>query len=239
MPSSLALLALAAAPAAACEAPPSPAPVAFDAARLRQGRFTYDLAVDGKPAGQFVLTIRRQPDGDWRFTGDAIGFDQHWEAVTTGRFAPVSALLTLKRRGKPYRMELSYAGGAVSAVETAGDPARPEDVRRTSAPTQPPTVDQRIDWASMMASDLVPGAGGAWHVYDAMTASSRLFATATAGPEMTGPLGRHEVVRLDYRICKGGEPEPYTVYATRETPRMMLREDLRGHEVAVLVEVEP
>jgi len=236
----LAAFAVAAAPApAACEAPKAPSPVSFDASRLRQGRFTYDMTEDGKPIGQFVLTIRRLKDGHWRFTGDAEGFDQHWEAVTTRDFRPVSALLTLKRKGRPYRMQLAYGAGQVKASETTGDPAHPDKVERRAAPIRLPTVDQRIDWASMMASSLAPGMAGAWRVYDAMTGSSRLFASAGAAPAMDGPLGRQAVVKLDYRICKNSEAEPYTVYATRATPRVMLREDLRGHEVSTLVKVEP
>ena len=33
--------------------------------------------------------------------------------------------------------------------------------------------------------------------------------------------------------------EAYTVYATDAIPRVMRREDLRGHEVAILSRVEP
>jgi hypothetical protein len=230
----LAILALAASPV--CDVPPTARAPAFEAARLREGRFTYSLEVDGKPAGQFVLNIRRQPSGDWRFTGDALGFDQHWEAVTDQAFRPKSAVLELKRHGEPYRMELAYEGEKVAVSETAGPAA---DLRRSQRRIEIPTVDQRIDWASMMAADLEPGSVAAYHVFDAMTGSSRLLASAGTAPAMDGPLGRQEVVRLDYRICKDGRPEPYTVYATRSLPRVMLREDLRGHEVATLVKVEP
>jgi hypothetical protein len=235
----LALAVAATMSAAGCDAPSGLGAPKFEAAQLRQGRFTYDLAVDGKPAGQFVLSIRRQNDGSWKFTGDALGFDQHWEAVTDTGFQPRSALLALTRRGQPYRMQLTYAGGKVAVGETTGDPTAPDAVQSSEAPIAPATVDQRIDWASMMASDLQPGAQAAYHVFDAMTGSSRLLASAKVAPAMDGPLGRQEAVRLDYRICKNGEPERYTVYATRSLPRVMLREDLRGHEVAVLVKVEP
>lgn len=214
--------------------------LSFDAERLREGRFTYRLTVSGKPQGSFVVSIRRQPDGTYRFTGDAIGFNQHWESVTTAHFEPVSALVVLIRRGQPYRMELVYGNSGVSAIETTGDPAAPVSVTKTTVPlTTGPTIDQRIDWASVMASDLTLNQRARYYVYDALTASSRLFATASAVPAMHSPLGMHEVIRLDYRIEKAGGDEAYSVYATRETPRMMLREDLRDDEVSELEKVEP
>jgi hypothetical protein len=222
-------------PSAECAAAARAAPPRFDARRLKQGRFTYDMTIKGEAAGQFVLTIRREGKDRWRFTGDATGFDQHWEAVTTRRFEPVSALLNLKRKGQPYRMELSYGLAGVTAGETTG-----AETRTTTTPFPSRTVDQRIDWASMMASDLAPGGAAAWHVFDAMTGSSRLVAGARAIAPMDGPLGRQPAIRLDYRICKAGRAaETYRVYATRSLPRVMLREDLRDEEVSVLVKAEP
>lgn len=222
-------------PAVECAAPAHTAPPRFDAGRLKQGRFTYEMTISGKPAGQFILTIRREGHDRWRFTGDATGVDQHWEAVTTRRFQPVSALLTLKRKGQPYRMELSYGAQGVTATETTGG-----QTHTTASPTAPLTVDQRIDWASMMASDLGPGMTSSWSVFDAMTGSSRLLAGAHAVPAMAGPSGRLAAIRLDYRICKAGRAaETYRVYATRALPRVMLREDLREEEVSVLVKTEP
>ena len=44
-------------PAVECQAPVRAAPPRFDARRLKQGRFTYDMTISGKPAGQFVLTV--------------------------------------------------------------------------------------------------------------------------------------------------------------------------------------
>lgn len=222
-------------PSTECAAPARAAAPRFDARRLKQGRFTYDMTIKGEAAGQFVLTIRREGKDRWRFTGDATSFDQHWEAVTTRRFEPVSALLTLKRKGQPYRMELSYGPGGVTARETTGG-----ETRTTTTPFPPLTVDQRIDWASMMASNLMPGMASGWRVFDAMTGSSALVAKTQAIPVMDGPLGRRAAVRLDYRICKAGRTaESYRVYATRALPRVMLREDLREEEVSVLVKAEP
>ena len=43
----------------------SAADVAFDATHLREGRFTYQLSLKGKPLGNAVIEIRRLPSGEF------------------------------------------------------------------------------------------------------------------------------------------------------------------------------
>jgi hypothetical protein len=52
------------------------------------------------------------------------------------------------------------------------------------------------------------------------------------------PDGPRATIKLDYTICKAGERESYTVYSTRDSPRTMLREDMRGNVVSELVRIE-
>lgn len=214
-------------------------PPGFDASRMREGRFTYELTEDGSAAGQFVLTIRRRPNGTWKLTGNAIGFKQHWDAVTMAHLEPLRANLTLIRQGQPYRMELRYIAEHVTALEITSKGTATESRKSRTEAVPAATVDQRIDWASVMASNLVPGQTAAFHVFDALTGSSPVCASASQAPRMSSPLGDQKVIRFDYRVSKGGESEAYTVYATDSMPRVMLREDLRGHEVAILSKVEP
>ena len=213
-------------------------PPSFDAGKLRQGRFTYTITEDGKPAGQFVLTIRRAADGSLRLAGDAVGSDQHWESETTRSFKPKKAALSLIRHGQPYRMELVYSAHRVTATETTGQaPHAQRTIRQIAIAAA--TVDQRIDWASVMATNLTPGQAAAYRVFDALTGSSPLSVRAASAGVMASPLGDRAAIRLEYQVCKRGQAEPYVVYATREAPRVMLREDLRGHEVSILTRIEP
>ncbi len=210
-------------------------PPGFDATRLKQGRFTYEIRDKDGGVSRFAVSVRRQADGTWRFTGDALGADQHWESVTTRRFAPIRAKLELLRKGRPYRMEITYAHGKVASVETYGEaPAKAGTFAYGGV-----TVDQRIDWASLMASDLAPGSHGGFAVFDPATGSSRLMAAARSVARLEGPLGARPALRLDYRICKGGEAENYSLYVSTHGPRLMLGEDLRDAEVARLVSIEP
>jgi hypothetical protein len=221
----------------ACPSAAAAAP-AFDANKLREGRFTYDLTDDGRPARRFVLTIRRTADGSVKITGEAEGVDQRWESQASRSFAPQRAELSLSRRGEPYHMELAYHAGRVTVVETTG---RAPQARRTErqASVGRATVDQRVDWASVMATTLLPGHAAAYRVFDALTGSSVLTVHAEHAGTLSSPIGDRPAFRLEYQVCKRGAPESYVVYATRETPRFMLREELRGHEVSILSRVEP
>jgi hypothetical protein len=109
---------------------------------------------------------------------------------------------------------------------------------RTAAAIRGTTIDQRIDWASLMASDLTAGQSATYRVFDPATGSSELTASASEGPTLASPDGPRATIKLDYTICKAGERESYTVYSTRESPRTMLREDMRGNVVSELVRIE-
>jgi hypothetical protein len=56
--------------------------------------------------------------------------------------------------------------------------------------------------------------------------------------QISGAWGDALALRLDYSICKRERLEQYTVYATRETPRYMLREDMPNGLVSELLRIE-
>ncbi|HEV7705158.1 MAG TPA: hypothetical protein VGO46_12740 [Gemmatimonadaceae bacterium] len=207
------------------------------ASTLRQGRFVYRETVAGKDTSTFTLEIRRRADGTWRFTGEGSG--QRWESITDADFHPRSAMLSMSRHGRPYEFHLRYTGDSAFAVVTRVDSAEHAISDSSAALIRGPTIDQRIDWASLMASDLGEGNSAAYEVYDPATGSSRLTASASSGPTIASPDGPHATIKLDYTICKAGKSESYTVFATKGRERTMLREDLRGDIVAELVRVEP
>jgi hypothetical protein len=212
-------------------------PPAFLANTLRQGRFVYRETSANGDTGTFTLEIRRLGGGTWQFTGDGSG--QHWEAVTDSAFAPRRSELSITRHGRPYGFQLKYAGDSIHTIEMSFDSAGNVVKKHGSTTIAGTTIDQRIDWASLMSSDLAAGESTNYRVFDLSTGSSELFATASAGPTLPGPGGPRPTVKLDYTICKMGKPESYAVYATTELPRVMLREDLRGNVVSELINIEP
>jgi hypothetical protein len=127
----------------------------------------------------------------------------------------------------------------VRALETMQDSAGATIERRSSAAMALPTIDQRIDWASLMASDLSTEGVVSYEVFDPATGSSRLLASAMEGPTMNRLGAYHRTLALSYTICKGAKFEDYTVYATKDSARVMLREDMRGDMISELVRIEP
>jgi hypothetical protein len=220
-----------------CDADPQQSAPHFSANALREGRFAYRETVAGKDTSTFTIEIRRRTDDTWRFTGEGSG--QRWEAITDSVFRPRSAMLSTTRHGRPYEFHLRYTADSVFALVSRYDSAAVLIKDSSAAAIRESTIDQRIDWASLMASDLAEGRSAAYAVYDPATGSSRLAATASSGPTLASPDGRRATIKLDYTICKAGKSESYTVYATKGRQRMMLRENLRGDIVAELVRVEP
>ena len=224
-------------PAAPCDANPNQSAPHFSANSLREGRFVYRETVAHKDTSTFTIEIRRHADDTWRFTGEGSG--QRWEAITDSVFRPRSAMLSMTRHGRPYEFHLQYTRDSVFALVSSVDSAANEHKDSSAATIRGATIDQRIDWASLMASDLGAGSSAAFSVYDPATGSSQLAASASDGPRLASPDGPRATVKLDYTICKAGMSESYTVFATKGSRRMMVREDLRGDIVAELVRVEP
>ena len=211
----------------------SAADVAFDASRLREGRFTYQLSIKGKPLGNAVIEIRRQPSGDYRISFDSNDIDQRWSSQMTRAFLPLAAELQMPGKTEPYRMSIRYAGAEVSGTESRGASAR-----QVAAKLEGQVVDQRVDWAAMMAAQFPEGGRIEFRVFDPSTSMSPLLGSTASAEPIASVLGTSDVIRLDYTIRKADHTESYSVFATREIPRVMIREDMPNELVSVLVAVD-
>jgi len=218
-----------------------PAPQ-FDAARLRTGTFTYRDSVDGKPGSLSTCTTARLADGRYRFTCDFPAFEQSWSTVATRAMAPVETRLKMRtREGRHYVMTLKYAGLHVSgeAVTSASaDKRLPGMDQAVSGDIGADTVDQRIDWATVMSTARKPGEGFEFKVYDAKTGASRVSCIVSDAGMMDTPLGRVHAIKLQYTVRKASGTEVYAVYTSEAFPRAMLREDLPGGLVTTLVKAD-
>ena len=215
-------------PAIAADAPPE-----FDASLLKEGRFIYRTTLGGEPLGEMALEIRRA-GSHYRITMSAPEIAQSWEAVVDRAFAPRSARLGMRTRSGPYEMKLQYANGAVNGEERRGDSIAP-----VKATLEGLVLDQRVDWAAVMALKSPPQGSFELQVFDPSTGSSRMLGRIGGGQPLSGAWGEAPALRLDYSIYKVDHVEEYTVYATRDTPRYMLREDMPNGLVAELVRMEP
>lgn len=196
----------------------------FDADRLRTGDFDYRITDATKEVAKLSLHIRKAGSGRFAFSADATAAAcQHWESVATGTLDPVSALLSFCKDGNNRPVfELTYAGGRVSGARYAGVPPAAQK-REVAAAIPGSTVDQRIDWAAVMAMDLKPGMAFDFNVYDPGTGLSRLTGAVGEVEQVEVPAGRFPAYRVTYQMEKPGGVERYEGFVTRETPRVSLR----------------
>jgi hypothetical protein len=234
------MLGLFAASAVASAAGPSCPPIAgadphptFDAQLLKEGRFTYRTTLRGKSLGETIIEIRRA-GAHFLITMEAREIAQSWKAEFERSFAPLSASLSMRGKKGPYSMKLRYDGTKITGEESEGGATRP-----VNATAEGVVIDQRVDWASMMAIRAPAEGSIATHVFDPSTGASEMLGKIGGTQPMSGAWGDATALRLDYTICKRDRLEEYTVYATRETPRYMLREDMPNGLVSELIRVEP
>jgi hypothetical protein len=214
-------------PAAGADARPK-----FDATLLREGRFIYHTTLKGESLGETTIEVRRVGER-FAITMSAPKIAQSWKSTFATSFAPYSASLEMKGRKGPYAMELKYDGVRITGEEREVGVSRP-----VKATLQGVTVDQRVDWAAIMAATAPAGSGISLQVFDPSTGSSPMLGKIGGTQPMRGAWGELDAVRLDYTICKRDHTEEYTVYATRETPRYMLREDMPNGLVSELIRIE-
>ena len=213
----------------------------LDAGRLQTGVFRYRTLVEGNEAGESRIQVLHHPNSaTYAFSNLVTGtFTQSWEAVTTREFAPVSAKLVFGA-GPAARpsFELAYSSGRVSGFAFS----RTEPVTKRPIDQMVPadTVDQRIDWAAVMAiADVTRGRAFNFHVYDPATQNSPVSAQVEGTKTTRVPAGTYQTVRVVYRIEKAGKSETYVVLATPKPPRFMVKEIFPTGAITELVGIVP
>ena len=211
----------------------------FDATRLRTGSYSFRTLVDGKEVGRSRIQIRRSADSrNYVFSNLVLGsFSQSWEAVASPTFAPVSAKLSFGQ-GSAARtvFELAYKGTRVTGfIASQKEPFKRREVDEAIADD---TVDQRIDWAAVMAfKEYVEGHEFKFHVYDAGTGNSLVSVRIGKSEKIVVPAGSFETVRISYRIDKRSGAETYEVFVTKQAPRFLVKEKFPNGSLTELVEL--
>ncbi len=213
-----------------------------DAHRLATGEFVFQDLDHDREVGRGHVTIRPLSGGRYDFRANITGAaNQRWEAITTRRFEPQSATITFgpDTVGNAPSFSIEYHAGRVTGfVIPHSGPSR--GVRRvidTVVPTG--IIDQRIDWASVMASDLTLGRRFTLAVYDPQLDVSPVTVTVDSAERVHVPAGTFDVFRVTYRIAKATGTEQYVVLVTRSLPRMMVREEFPNGVVSDLVVARP
>jgi hypothetical protein len=212
----------------------------LDANRLKLGHFTYRTLIGGKDAGEDELTLQKNPvSGIFEFSADIKGaFAQQWSATATAQFKPMAAKLVFGTgNARRTAFEILYKDGRAIGTATPRTQATQSKAIPFDLPVPADTVDQRIDWASVMSLD--PNAVGRieYHVFDPGTGVSRI-SVSISGPEtIQVPAGTYQAMRIVYRIEKANGTELYQVLTNVAGPRMLLREEFQNGAVTDLVSI--
>jgi hypothetical protein len=223
-----------------------PSSSSHDTRRLKTGIFAYRDLNHGKEVGKSTITIRKLEDSgnydfcaDSTFVADFKGFrSQRWEAVASSGFEPISATLASVRGAEVSTVfELRYKSGRVTGYMIDRKESGSEMTRAVDAAVPANTVDQRIDWAAVVAGNLKTGQQFEFNVYDPGTGVGRV--SGQVGPLEQGelPAGSFQTYRIIYQVEKSGKTEHYQMLASRDSPHIMLREEFPNGSIAELVQI--
>lgn len=217
------------------------APAHPDAHRLKTGQFDYRDTNGGKALGTSRISIVKVgADEEYNFSAETIGYgDQQWESIATSSFAPISAKLSFGKAGnRSPSFDLKYAAGRVSGFAVSHARSEAAINHAVDARISLDTVDQRIDWATVLASDLKPGAHFRFSVYDPAIGISAVLAQVSPVEQVRVPAGVFNAFRAEYRVEKATGTERYIVFASEQQPRVMLREDFPDGTISELLVVQ-
>lgn len=199
----------------------------FEADRLQLGTLQYSDSYNGKIVGESKIRIQRSEGGQQYIFSNVVegASDQRWKAVTTPDFSPVSAELTFGGDGGQHKaFDLAYSRNHVSGVAATRYHNGFID-RRIDEQVAADTVDQRIDWAAVMAlKSYKESEMFMFHVYDPKDGNSRIVATVKGMETIHVRAGEFRVIRILYTTEKKGEAQTFEVFINQQTPRFLVKE---------------
>lgn len=226
-----------------------PADFGSNTTRLRTGFFTYqDRSHDGgSVVGSSRIQIRRLgSESDYEFSNIAtfasgfMGFhSQRWSTVASMRFQPKSAALAFLHGNEVAPVfDITYRAARAKGFVVSMSSNEASKKSYVDDPIPADTVDQRIDWAAVTANDLEVGRHFEFNVYDPKGGVSHVQVDVGTLSEVHVPAGDFVSYAIDYRIYKANGIEHFRVFASREIPRFMVREEFPNGVVTDLVRIE-
>ena len=217
-----------------------------EAGRLQTGTFHYQNKDHGKEVGQATITIMKLAgtanyafSNDATFASDFSGFtSQQWKAIASPAFRSVSAELAFIRGTEPVPVFfLQYSENRVTGFVAQGGDKRAGDMRRVDVQVPGDVVDQRIDWARAISGCLNTGQRFEFHVYDPGSGVSRVMGHVESVEQIHVPAGTFPAYRIIYQMERAQTTERFQMFASRESPHVMLREIFPNGVVTELVRI--
>lgn len=212
----------------------------LDAGRMRTGEFRYGILFRDDRLGAYTLSVSEREDGTWEVAEAATGASgsQSGTYVFTRTLEPVSAEQEGTMGPVSAKLGLRYANGRVTGrgslpappEEPGGTPEVEEIVVDTALAEG--TIDENMGLAAVLASPLAPGFRLELPFYDPRRGVGRLTAEVSGQETVEVPAGTYEAYRVEYST---GEA-PLVVYVTVEAPRLLVKQELAGQPVEIVLE---
>jgi hypothetical protein len=219
-----------------------------NATRLKTGLFIYQDRNhdDGSVVGHSRILIKRLGnENNYEFSNLATfasafqGFhSQRWTSVASMQFQPQSAVLAFLNGNEVSPVfDITYRAGRATGFVVARSSNEAAKKSYVDDPIPADTVDQRIDWATVIANDLEVGRHFEFNVYDPKSGVSHVQADVGTLSNVHVPAGDFAAYAIDYRIHKANGIEHFRVFASKESPRFMVREEFPNGVVTDLVKI--
>jgi hypothetical protein len=194
----------------------------------------------GADAGTSAITVARTEDGNVAIRNEVTGaFVQTWETASTAHFVPLRAALGLGANDDHRRtMTLRYEGGRVVGTATKTDASSSRSTEEVAAVVPADVVDQRIDWAAVMALPLGADDRPTFTVFDPWTGASPVEVEVLGREELRLDAGVFEALRVAYHMDKRERgAETFVIWVSERPPRVLLRELFPNGAVTSLTSV--
>lgn len=215
----------------------------FDARRLQTGTFHYRDHIEGSSDGQSAIRIEKISGGTtYAFSNVVDGsFSQHWRALSSVDFTPISAELTFGSSASAAKaFSLFYQAGHVTGFFVKEPRAGDSTKHLVDDTVAPDTVDQRIDWAAVMSLNVyIPAERFLFHVYDPKAGNSKVEATVISLETIHVDAGTFHVARIVYQIGKSTGSERFEVFVNDSSHRFLVKEVFPNGLISELVSREP
>lgn len=213
--------------------------VTLDASRIRAGTFTYALMFQGNRLGEYTLNLGRTAEGRWRGRESMSGpMSQRSTYTFTDAVEPVSVTQEVTQASVSLTSDLAYEDGRVTGTATVprgaaqqGQMPELEDVSVDTTLVEG-AIDENMALAAVLAAPLEVGAEFTIPVYSPRTGIAELSAEVTGEETVEVPAGSFETFEVDLSTAQAD----FTLYVTREAPRMLVRQEFAAQPVSVDLE---
>ncbi|MFB6240615.1 MAG: insulinase family protein, partial [Gemmatimonadota bacterium] len=210
--------------------------VALDASRIRRGTYSYSFRFRGKPLGDLTVTVEETEDGNVRVVQDLSGqITRSSSYVMTPDVSPLSVTNETHMGPMTLRQDLDYEGnrvtGQATVPERGGGGGGQPSTRQISVDTTlaEGTLDSNMDLAAVLGSPLAEGMEVQIPVFAPGQGVNSLRVSVTGRETVQVPAGSYETWAVEVQ----GPNQTVTLYVTRETPHLMVKQELSGQPITV------